>query len=57
MKAMTFFGSGSLLLTACLAAVWMWMHGNRHRTVAGRGWWSIARLGVRNAARIPYVVC
>jgi ABC-type antimicrobial peptide transport system permease subunit len=53
MRAMTFFGSGSLLLTACLVAVAAWMRGSRHRTVSGRGWWSITRLGIRNAARHP----
>jgi hypothetical protein len=53
MRAMTFFGSGSLLLTACLAAVWAWMRGSQHRTVDGHGTWAIARLGVRNAARHP----
>jgi ABC-type antimicrobial peptide transport system permease subunit len=53
MRAMTFFGSGSLLLTACLAAVWAWMRGSRHQTVAGHGAWAVARLGIRNAARHP----
>ncbi len=53
MRAMTFFGSGSLLLTACLAAVWAWMRGSRHQTVDGHGSWAVARLGVRNAARHP----
>jgi ABC-type lipoprotein release transport system permease subunit len=53
MRAMTFFSSGSLLLTACLVAVATWMRGSRHRTVTGHGWWSITRLGVRNAARYP----
>jgi putative ABC transport system permease protein len=53
MRAMTFFGSGALLLTACLAAVSAWMRGARHRTVEGGGWWGVGRLGVRNAARHP----
>ena len=53
MKAMTFFSSGSLLLTACLAAVWAWMHQTRRHTVLGRGWWNVTRLGIRNAARNP----
>jgi ABC-type antimicrobial peptide transport system permease subunit len=53
MRAMTFFGSGSLLLTACLAAVLGWMRGARHWTVEGGGWWTIAQLGIRNAARHP----
>jgi ABC-type antimicrobial peptide transport system permease subunit len=52
-KAGTFFGSGALLLTAALAALSGWMRGSRHHTVEGRGWWSVARLGVRNASRYP----
>jgi hypothetical protein len=50
---MTFFGSGSLLLTACLAALSGWMRSTRYRTVEGHGWLSVARLGIRNAARHP----
>jgi ABC-type antimicrobial peptide transport system permease subunit len=53
MRAMTFFGSGALLLTACLAGVSAWMRSARHRTVEGGGWWGVGRLGVRNAARHP----
>ncbi|MGH7170940.1 MAG: ABC transporter permease, partial [Gemmataceae bacterium] len=53
MRAMTFFSSGSLLLTACLAALSGWMRSTRYRTVEGHGLWSVARLGIRNAARHP----
>src|SRR5579883_176475 len=53
MRAMTFFGSGSLLLIACLAALSGWMRGTRWQTVEGHGLWSVARLGIRNAARHP----
>jgi hypothetical protein len=53
MQAMTFFGSGMLLLTAFLAAVSGWMRSTRHSVMVGQGWWSIARLGIRNAARHP----
>jgi hypothetical protein len=52
MQAMTFFGSGALLLTAGLAGIWAWMRGTRHRAV-DRGRFALARLGVRNAARHP----
>lgn len=52
-KAGTFFGSGALFLTAGLVAVYAWMKGTRHRAVEGHGWWNIAWLGVRNAARHP----
>jgi ABC-type antimicrobial peptide transport system permease subunit len=50
-KALTFFGSGALLLTAGLAGVWTWMHGSRQGQVAGHGSVALARLGVRNAGR------
>ncbi len=53
MRAMTFFGSGSLLLIACLAALAGWMRSSRYRTVEGHGLGSVARLGIRNAARHP----
>jgi ABC-type lipoprotein release transport system permease subunit len=53
MKAMTFFGSGALMLTAGLAAVWAWMRGTRRGTVGGHGGLALGRLGVRNAARHP----
>ncbi|HTU91420.1 MAG TPA: ABC transporter permease [Gemmataceae bacterium] len=53
MRAMTFFGSGSLLLIACLAALSGWMRSSSSRTVEGHGLWSVARLGIRNAARHP----
>jgi ABC-type antimicrobial peptide transport system permease subunit len=53
MRAMTFFGSGSLLLLACLAALSGWMRSTRSRTVEGHGPASVARLGIRNAARHP----
>lgn len=53
MRAMTFFGSGSLLLFACLAALSGWMRSARYRIVEGHGPWSVARLGIRNAARHP----
>jgi hypothetical protein len=42
-----------LFLTAFLAAVWWWMRRTHRRPVEGRGWWSVGRLGVRNAARHP----
>jgi putative ABC transport system permease protein len=53
MRAMSFFGSGSLLLTACLATLSGWMRSARQTTVEGAGAWGIAQLGIRNAARHP----
>jgi ABC-type antimicrobial peptide transport system permease subunit len=52
-QAMSFFGSGALWLTACLAAVWALMRRSRHRRVMGHGALAIAQLGIRNAARHP----
>ncbi|HXG08509.1 MAG TPA: ABC transporter permease, partial [Gemmataceae bacterium] len=53
LRAMTFFGSGALLLTAGLAGVWAWMRRGRHATVSGHGTPALTRLGIRNAARHP----
>ncbi len=50
-QAMTFFAGGGLLLTAGLAAVWIWMKRTRHAVVNGRGLPALATLGGRNAAR------
>ena len=52
-RAGTFFSGGGLFLIAALAGVAWWMASSRHRTVEGHGWLSIARLGIRNAARHP----
>ncbi len=52
-QAGTFFGSGALLLAACLAGVWAWMRGTRGRRLVEQGGGALARLGVRNAARHP----
>jgi ABC-type lipoprotein release transport system permease subunit len=52
-QAGTFFTSGLLFLTAGLSAVSLWMRRGRHAQVENPGWWSVARLGVRNAARHP----
>jgi putative ABC transport system permease protein len=53
MRASAFFGSGMLLLIGCLATLSGWMRSTRTRAVEGNGWWSVARLGIRNAARHP----
>src|SRR5262249_43929945 len=52
-RAMTFFGSGFLLLIAALAAAWAWMRSTRHGRAGGHGGAARARLGIRNAARHP----
>jgi ABC-type lipoprotein release transport system permease subunit len=53
MRAMGFFASGALLLTAGLAAIRLWMNYSRHGRLQGRGKPALGRLGVRNAARYP----
>ncbi len=47
-KAGSFFGSGSLLLIACLAAVWLWL---RRTGRSSSPQPSLTLLGVRNAGR------
>ncbi|MCI0458066.1 MAG: FtsX-like permease family protein [Gemmataceae bacterium] len=53
MRAMTFFGSGALLLTTCLAGLWLWLRRERQAQRVAHGGWAVARLGIRNAARHP----
>jgi ABC-type antimicrobial peptide transport system permease subunit len=53
MRAMSFFSSGALFLTAGLCAIWFGMRGRTHGRVSGRGLPALTRLGARNAARQP----
>jgi ABC-type lipoprotein release transport system permease subunit len=57
MRAMTFFGSGFLLLIGALALAWAWMRGilagQAGSTLAPGSGLALLRLGVRNAARHP----
>jgi putative ABC transport system permease protein len=48
-----FFGAGVLLLVALLCFESAWLRGGRRRTIHGRGWWAVARLGLRNASHRP----
>lgn len=52
-RAMTFLGSGILLLTAGVAGMKAWMQAHRTHLVGENEWAPLARLGVRNAARHP----
>jgi ABC-type lipoprotein release transport system permease subunit len=52
-QAGSFFTGGGLLLTAALAGLSAWLRGRKHATLEAGGWWGIARLGARNAARHP----
>jgi ABC-type lipoprotein release transport system permease subunit len=48
-----FFGAGVLLLAGLLCLESAWLRGGVRRTISGRGWWAVARLGLRNAAHRP----
>ncbi|MCA1629499.1 MAG: ABC transporter permease, partial [Acidobacteria bacterium] len=48
-----FFGAGVLLLAGLLCLESAWLRGGARRAIAGRGWWAVARLGLRNAAHRP----
>jgi ABC-type antimicrobial peptide transport system permease subunit len=50
-QASTFFGSGMLLLTAGLAAIWMWMALSRSKSSEESVVPSVSRLGIRNVSR------
>ncbi len=52
-KALSFFGSGALLLIASLGATWAWMCRAEATELGGHGITALLRLGVRNAARHP----
>ncbi|MCA1615970.1 MAG: ABC transporter permease [Acidobacteria bacterium] len=41
------------MLVAALAAQSVWLRRGRRRTISGRGWWPLARLGFRGAAHRP----
>jgi putative ABC transport system permease protein len=53
LRAMSFFGSGALLLTASLAGIWAWMSRTRSTGSSAFGGLGVAQLGVRNATRHP----
>jgi ABC-type antimicrobial peptide transport system permease subunit len=48
-----FFGGGVLLLTAFLCYQSAWLRTDSGRSIAGTGWWPVARLGFRNATNRP----
>ena len=48
-----FFGAGSSLLVSCLCLVWFNLRVPPRRPLHGHGWWSVSRLGLRNAASRP----
>ncbi|HYG12061.1 MAG TPA: ABC transporter permease [Pyrinomonadaceae bacterium] len=48
-----FFGAGTLFLVALLCFQAAWLRRASRRTIRGRGWWPVTRLGFRNAANRP----
>ena len=48
-----FFGGGVILLFAGICFVSSWLKRKERKAIHGSGWWSIARLGFRNATYRP----
>jgi len=52
-QAAGFFGGGTLLLVALIGFQSAWLRGRRRGMIGGGGWWSVSRLGMRNATYRP----
>jgi ABC-type lipoprotein release transport system permease subunit len=52
-QAAGFFGGGMLLLVAFLCYQSAWLKRDGGRPIVGTGWWSVSRLGFRNATSRP----
>src|SRR6185503_10557201 len=48
-----FFGGGTLVLAAALCYQSAWLRRPSAKPIAGSGWWSVTRLGFRNATSRP----
>ncbi len=48
-----FFGGGSLLLVGLLLYQSSWLQSGSVKTISGKGWWPISRLGFRNTTSRP----
>jgi putative ABC transport system permease protein len=48
-----FFGGGTLLLGAFLCYLAVWLRRDRRKPIHGSGWWTVSRLGFRNATYRP----
>jgi putative ABC transport system permease protein len=48
-----FFGGGTLLLGAFLCYQSVWLSRDRRKPIHGTGWWTVSRLGFRNATYRP----
>lgn len=52
-RVAAFFGGGVILLVAGVLFLSSWLKHNKKPTIQGSGWWTIARLGFRNATYRP----
>ena len=52
-SAIAFFAAGALLLVSALATVGWWLKRPSRTILSGHGWWSMSRLGMRNASYRP----
>lgn len=52
-QAAGFFGGGVVLLVAAVSFVSSWLKRKERKPIQGSGWWTIARLGFRNATYRP----
>ena len=52
-KTAGFFGAGAMLLASLLCFEYGWLRGRTRNVIDGSGWWSVSRLGFRNATYRP----
>ncbi len=52
-RSAAFFGGGVVLLIAGVTFISAWLKAPSRKAIVGSGWWSIARLGFRNATYRP----
>jgi len=52
-QAGAFFGGGGVLLIAAVSFISSWLKHKERNPIQGSGWWTIARLGFRNATYRP----
>jgi len=52
-RVAAFFGGGVVLLIAAVLYVSSWLKRSKQSVIRGSGWWTIARLGFRNATYRP----
>ena len=52
-RAAAFFGGGVILLVAGVLLLSSWLKRSKRPVIQGSGWWTIARLGFRNATYRP----